>query len=237
VIILALDTSTRAGSVALMSAHTLLGWSSGDPKRIHGERLPGDLLTLLSAHETALHEVEAFAVCTGPGSFTGLRIGLATIQGLALATCRPVVAIPALEALAVAGLKQHPGPHRSRLVVPWMDAHRGEVFTAIYQADHDGAVTEYRPAAVGTTDMLLREWASVLEGSSVLFVGDAVDEARVVIEETLGAEVQMVPSMPPLAPTVARLAQDRAADTATLPHAIRPVYVRRPDAELARDRR
>ena len=236
-IILALDTATRAGSVALMSSHTLLGWSSGDPERTHGERLPGDLLTLLSAHKTDLHEVEVFAVCTGPGSFTGLRIGLATIQGLALATSRPVVAVPTLEALAVAGLTQQSATDRSTLVVPWMDAHRGEVFGAVYQSDRNGVVTEHRPSAVGTTDVLLQEWGSVLREPSVLFVGNAVDQARVAIEDALGAAVQMVPSMPPLAPTVARLAQDRAADAATSPHAIRPVYVRRPDAELARDRR
>ena len=239
-IILALDTATREGSVALRSAHALLGWSSGDSERTHGERLPGDLLALLSAHETDLHEVEVFAVCTGPGSFTGLRVGLATIQGFALATGRPVIAVPTLEALAHAGLEQQPPePHRSTLVVPWMDAHRGEVFGAVYRVDDDGVVTEHCPAAVGTTDVLLQEWAPVLQASPVLFVGNAVEGARVAIADALGAEaeVQTIPSMPPLAPPAALLAQTREANAATSPHAIRPVYVRRPDAELARDRR
>ncbi len=234
-IILALDTATRAGSVALASGDTLLGWSSGDPERTHGERLPGDLLRLLSAHDTDLHDVEIFAVCTGPGSFTGLRIGLATIQGFALATRRPVIAVPTLEALAHAGLDTQPREaHRPALVIPWMDAHRGEVFGAVYRVDHHGVVTEHHCAAVGTTDVLLQEWASVLAESPVLFVGDAVDRARVAIGNAVGGEPRMVPSMPPLAPTVALLAQARAA---TAPHAIRPVYVRRPDAELARERR
>ena len=237
-IILALDTTTRAGSVALVSAHTLLGWSSGNPERTHGERLPGDLLALLSTHETDLHEVEVFAVCTGPGSFTGLRIGLATIQGFALATGRPVMAVATLEALAHAGLAgQPPEVDRPTWVVPWMEAHREEVFGAVYRVDHDGVVTEHHPAAVGATDILLREWAPVLRQSPVLFVGDAVDRARVAIADALGAETQMMPSMPPLAPTAALLAQARAADAATSPYAIRPVYVRRPDAELARERR
>ena len=240
VIILALDTATREGSVALRSAHALLGWASGDPERTHGERLPGDLLALLSAHETDLHEVEVFAVCTGPGSFTGLRVGLATIQGFALATGRPVIAVPTLEALAHAGLEQQPPQgRRPTLVVPWMDAHRGEVFGAVYRVDQDGVVREHHPSAVGTTDVLLQEWEPVLKASPVLFVGNAVDGARLAIADALGAEaaVQTLPSMPPLAPTAARLAQARGADAATSPHAIRPVYVRRPDAELARDRR
>ena len=237
-IILALDTTTRAGSVALTSANTLVGWSSGDPERTHGERLPGDLLSLLSAHETNLHEVEVFAVCAGPGSFTGLRIGLATIQGLALATGRPALTVPTLEALAHAGLAcQPPGGTPPTWVVPWMDAHRGEVFGAVYRVGHDGVVTEHHPAAVGTTDVLLEEWAPGLRQSPILFVGNAVERARVAITNTVGAEAQMDPSMPPLAPTVARLAQDRANDAAASPHAIRPVYVRRPDAELARERR
>ena len=237
-IILALDTATRAGSVALMSANRLLGWSSGDPERTHGERLPRDLLGLLSAHETDLHEVEVFAACAGPGSFTGLRIGLATIQGFALATGRPVIPIPTLEALAHAGLeRQPPGVPRPTMVVPWMDAHRGEVFGAIYHVDHDGVVTEDQPATVGTADVMLRAWAPILRQSPVLFVGNAVDRARDQISEALGTAPPMVPSMPPLAPTVALLAQSRAADAATAPHAIRPVYVRRPDAELARERR
>jgi tRNA threonylcarbamoyladenosine biosynthesis protein TsaB len=240
VIILALDTATREGSVALRSARALLGWSSGDSEHTHGERLPGDLLALLSTHEMDLHEVEVFAVCTGPGSFTGLRVGLATVQGFALATGRPVIAVPTLEALAQAGLEQQPPElHRSTLVVPWMDAHRGEVFGAIYRVDDNGVVTEHCPAAVGTTDVLLQQWAPVLKVSRVLFVGNAVEGARVSIANILGAEaeVQILPSMPPLAPTAALLAQTRGADAATSPHAIRPIYVRRPDAELSRDRR
>ena len=179
-------------------------------------------------------------VCTGPGSFTGLRVGLATIQGFALATGRPVIAVPTLEALAHAGLEQQPPePHRSTLVVPWMDAHRGEVFGAVYRIDDDGVVTEHCAAAVGTTDVLLQEWAPVLQAFPVLFVGNAVEGARVAIADALGAEaeVQMLPSMPPLAPPAALLAQNRGANAATSPGAIRPVYVRRPDAELARDRR
>ena len=152
-IILALDTTTRAGSVALMSADTLLGWSSGDPDRTHGERLPGDLLRLLATHGTSLHDVDLFAVCAGPGSFTGLRVGLATVQGLALATGRRVVPIPTLEALAHAGLEHQPsGGQRPALIVPWMDAHRREVFAAVYQID-GGVLTEYRPAAVGAADV------------------------------------------------------------------------------------
>ena len=80
----------------------------------------------------------------------GLRVGLATMQGLALAMQRQVVAVPTLEALAHAGLERLPsGARRPALVVPWMDAHRGEVFGAVYNVKDDVVSTERQPAAVG----------------------------------------------------------------------------------------
>ena len=205
---------------------------------MHGERLPGDLLELLSELETGLRDVDVFAVCTGPGSFTGLRVGLATMQGLALAMQRQVVAVPTLEALAHAGLERLPsGARRPALVVPWMDAHRGEVFGAVYNVKDDVVSTERQPAAVGAAEALLHDWVPVLRQSPVLFVGDAVERARITIAEALGDRPALVSSIPPLAPITALLAHARAAHAAAEPHAIRPVYVRRPDAELARERR
>lgn len=234
-ITLALDTATRTGSVALASDDTLVGWSSGDPERTHGERLPGDLLACLSSHTTSLADVELFAVCTGPGSFTGLRVGLATMQGFALAAGRPLVGVPTLEALAHAGLRQEatgdPG-----LVIPWMDAQRGETFAAVYHVVNNTVSTEFQPAAAAPAQVLLEALAPALRGARVLFVGDAVEHTRTAIREIIGTDAMLMVSMPPLAPVVALLAHAKAA-VAVGPHAIRPVYVRRPDAELARERR
>ena len=146
---LALDTATRTGSVALASDNTLVGWLSGDPERTHGERLPGDLLACLVAHAVTLADVDLFAVCTGPGSFTGLRVGLATMQGLALAAGRPLVGIPTLEALAHAGLEQGTNEDPA-LVIPWMDAQRGETFGAAYHVENRVVSTEHQPAAAAS---------------------------------------------------------------------------------------
>src|SRR5215212_3020373 len=99
-LILALDTTTRAGSVALVEDERVIDERAGDPARTHVERLPGEILALLAAHRRASSDVDLFAVGSGPGSFTGLRIGIATVQGLALVCGRPVVGIPPLEALA-----------------------------------------------------------------------------------------------------------------------------------------
>ena len=232
---LALDTATRTGGVALASDNTLVGWLSGDPERTHGERLPGDLLACLAAHTVTLADVDLFAVCTGPGSFTGLRVGLATMQGLALAAGRPLVGIPTLEALAHAGLEQGTDEDPA-LVIPWMDAQRGETFGAAYHVENRVVSTEHQPAAAAPAETLLKAWAPMLRESGVLFVGDAVEPTQTAIREIIGPDSILIPSMPPLAPTVALLARARAA-AAVAPHLIRPVYVRRPDAELARERR
>src|SRR5688572_23937355 len=99
-VILALDTSTRTGSCAVLRGDAVLAELPGDAARSHGERLPADLMTVLDRAGVALHAVDVFAVATGPGSFTGLRVGIATMQGLALAASRPLVGVSALDALA-----------------------------------------------------------------------------------------------------------------------------------------
>src|SRR5829696_10078390 len=98
-LLLALDTTTAAGSIALWR-DGLIEEQRGDSARSHAQRLPGDLVALLAAHGLALRDVERYAVAAGPGSFTGLRIGIATVQGLALVNDRLVHAIGTLDLLA-----------------------------------------------------------------------------------------------------------------------------------------
>ena len=94
--VLALDTTERAGSVALVEDGRILLERQGDASRTHGERLPGELAALGAPFSS----IDVFAVAIGPGSFTGLRIGIATMQGLALVNKRSVVGVSALEAHA-----------------------------------------------------------------------------------------------------------------------------------------
>src|SRR5262245_23454403 len=79
--ILSLDTTTRDGSAALVDDDRVVEVRRGDASRSHAERLPGDLLSLVGAHGLTLGDIDVFAIAAGPGSFTGLRIGIATIQG------------------------------------------------------------------------------------------------------------------------------------------------------------
>src|SRR5687767_7395786 len=98
-LVLALDTTTRQGSVALAREGDILGSGAGDAAITHGARLPGDLARLLGQHGLRIADVDLFAVAAGPGSFTGLRIGIATMQGLALGNGKPLAGVSALDAI------------------------------------------------------------------------------------------------------------------------------------------
>jgi tRNA threonylcarbamoyladenosine biosynthesis protein TsaB len=227
-LVLALDTSTRQGSAALVQASGLVEVERGDPRRTHGERLPGDLERLLHRCGFTLRDVDLFAVAAGPGSFTGLRIGIAAVQGLAFANGRPVVAVSGLDALREAADDAAPA-QQARLIATWLDAQRAEVFAALY-----GSTGAVDAATVGTPARTLSRWQSQLQLDDVLFIGDGA----IAYADAIRAAVptaRIMPTVPPLAPVIGRLAIERAAE-ATSPHAIRPIYVRRPDAELARER-
>jgi tRNA threonylcarbamoyladenosine biosynthesis protein TsaB len=228
-IVLALDTTTRAGSAALLRNGDVLAGLSGDPALTHGQRLPGELVRLLDDARIPLAEISLLAVAAGPGSFTGLRVGIATIQGLAVATGTPVVPVSTLEALARAAADRGVGG----LIVPWMDAQRGEVYSAVY--DSTGKHVLLEPSALPPAQTLERIEAFTAS-RPLHFLGDGAVRYAAAIEEALGQRARIDPGVPRLAVPIARIALDDPA-RALSPHAIAPVYVRRPDAELARDRR
>src|ERR1017187_7615645 len=129
-LVLALDTTNRGGSAALARDGGLLG----DPALTHALRLPGDIVRLLERHRLTVGDIELFAVAAGPGSFTGLRIGIAAMQGLALANGRGMVGVSALDALNAALQAALPAAATARVGV-WMDAQRGDVYSALYRGD------------------------------------------------------------------------------------------------------
>src|SRR5213595_1902408 len=98
--VLALDTTTAAGSVAIVDDDRVLAERVGDPSRAQAARLPGDILLALDSCALTISSIDLFAIAAGPGSFTGLRIGIATIQGLALVHRTRVVPVSALRAMA-----------------------------------------------------------------------------------------------------------------------------------------
>jgi tRNA threonylcarbamoyladenosine biosynthesis protein TsaB len=234
--ILALDTTTRPGSAALLRDGRAVEVAIGDPTRTHGEQLPAVLMTLVDRHGLKLRDVDLYAVAAGPGSFTGLRIGIACVQGLALANDRPVVAVSVLEALAIAGGTRDAMPPDETVAV-WMDAQRGEVFAALYAGAIDPATL--RPVAepnVGPPVDILRTWQRDCDALPRVhaFCGDGAVRYMDLIKATLGNDVAVI-EPPPLAGVIGGIAS-RRREAAVHPAAIRPLYIRRSDAELARER-
>jgi len=224
-VILALDTTTRPGSCALMRDGRLLREEAGDVSREQAERLPGDLAALLAVESLSLRDINLLAVATGPGSFTGLRVGIATMQGLAMAIGTPLIGVSALDALAHTGACWQGGAGPAR-VATWIDAWRGEVFAALYEDTREvEAPTVAKPEALLTG----------LGEQPVLFTGDGALAYQGVIRAALGERARFTdPVSPVLAGAVATLAGSAfLAGKRPPPHAITPIYVRRSDVELA----
>jgi tRNA threonylcarbamoyladenosine biosynthesis protein TsaB len=232
-LILALDTSTAAGSAALARDGAVAIVRDGDGSRTHGVRLPLELMTLLGDAGVALSDVDAFAVITGPGSFTGLRVGIATIQGLALARRKRVTPVSAFEALSFWREEIFGVEAEAACVGVWIDAHRKEVFATLYA--EDGRTVLAPPTAL-SPDATIDAWMpAIATGARLQFIGDGALRYADVIRARLGERAILPGVTPSLAAAAALIA---AADPgrAVAPHAVVPLYVRRSDAELARDR-
>jgi tRNA threonylcarbamoyladenosine biosynthesis protein TsaB len=228
--VLALDTTTRVASMALVEDQRVIEERVGDPSQPHSERLPAALIELLHDHGMTPASVDVFAVAAGPGSFTGVRIGMAIVQGLAMVTGRRVVGVSALEALAqLASRTLGPGA----LVGALIDAHRGEVFSALYQVAEaplfsPERLVELAGPLVGEPAATLASWP---RREAMSLVGDGAGRAV-----RLGG-VNAVAQAPALAGAIGRMAIVRASrGEAVHPAAVRPLYIRRPDAELEREK-
>jgi len=221
--LLAVDTASLTGSVALASGEILVAESLLNVRSTHSEKLLQQIDLLLGEAGWTLRDIDVFAVVVGPGSFTGLRIGLATVKGLAQTLNKPVVGVSALEASALAvGTADYP-------VCAFLDARKKEVYTQMFSIGPHGPVAKDVPRVIAP-ELLLREISR-----PVAFVGDGVTVYRDRIKNELG-DLAILPPPP--------LHQRRAGQVAWLAYrgwlggqgvkaaAIVPVYIRPSDAEL-----
>jgi tRNA threonylcarbamoyladenosine biosynthesis protein TsaB len=215
--ILALDTATPAGSVALFDAGHVLSLRTFDAPRQHSRRLFGEIDAVLEDAGCGRSQIDCIAVTTGPGSFTGLRIGLSAAKGLCMGLGIELVAVSTLESLA-ARL-----PFCRLQVCVLLDARRGEVYAAVYDTS-DGCPREVHPPSVDEPDRLLAHWG--LEG--VLFTGDGVDRWADLLATIPGAKLAPPPVRRPCADAVAWVASQRPASTDIDPGSLEPVYLRTP---------
>ncbi len=219
--ILGIDTAVATGSVAIMEDDVLVGEMLLTSRRTHARRVMKSVDTLLSVTEYTLSDLDGFAVSIGPGSFTGLRIGISTVKGLAFALGKPIAAVNTLDALA------NQFPSSNRLICPILNARKGEVYTALYRTDENGAVIRTGDYTVVSPP----DWVCRIT-EPALFVGDGVEEYGSLIKEKLGTLAHFAP---PFLNTIRasvvaclgmeRLKNKESDDAKTLvPFYIRPSY-------------
>jgi tRNA threonylcarbamoyladenosine biosynthesis protein TsaB len=216
-LILAVDTTHEFGSLALLRGPDVLEEMLLHSPEGFGQILFGRLAELLARQAAKISEVDCFAAASGPGSFTGVRIGLACIKGLAEATGKPAVAVSNLAAMAAFGSAA------LRAVV--LDARRGEVYGAVYDACGAAVVPE--------TVMPFTTWLHTLPEGEIEFVSMDFSPFAPALAGTRfgGAPVTTAPRA--LAAAVGRIAhQQWRAGQADNPAALDANYVRRSDAEL-----
>lgn len=229
--VLGIETSTAMGSVAIVESQELRGERRWKTEKGHAERLMEELDHLLEELSISIKALDGFAVTIGPGSFTGLRVGLATVKGLAFVTQRPVIPVSTLEALArnVSG-PLHPACPPDRLVCPLLDAKREEVYAALFRKDEKGQWIRLLPDQVIAPGDLLKQ----LSGPTV-FVGEGVVRYQALIQQRMGEKASFAPAETqwPSAAIVAQigLSSFLRGETAQAKE-ITPLYLRRPDAEV-----
>jgi tRNA threonylcarbamoyladenosine biosynthesis protein TsaB len=226
--ILGIETSTKTGSVAVVSEAGVIAQYSLNIEVTHSERLMATVDRVLKDTGLTIADMGGYAVAIGPGSFTGLRIGLSAVKGLALVTNKPVAAVPTLEALA------WNLPYAAYPVCAMLDARKKEVYAALYRFEGTALVHVMAEAVISL---------SLLHGrisGKTIFTGEASHLFRGDIEKIFGDRAVFAPrsAILPSAATVAEIGlamikSNRQAE----PDSLTPMYIRRPEAEVVWEKR
>ncbi|NWF93170.1 MAG: tRNA (adenosine(37)-N6)-threonylcarbamoyltransferase complex dimerization subunit type 1 TsaB [Syntrophaceae bacterium] len=222
--VLGIDTSTSCGSVGLIDDESIISEYLLNISVTHSERLLGAIQLVLREARIAVEDLDGWAISLGPGSFTGLRIGVSTVKGLALATQKPVAGVPTLDVLA------YQVSFTPYLICPILDARKGEVYTAFYR--YEGSAGLKRASdylAIKPEDLIRKiEERTIFVGSGVTTFGDYLMNSL--------PSLAIIPSSPihlPHGSAVARIGlqlirKGEYLDLATFA----PLYVRPSEAEL-----
>jgi len=221
--ILSIDTSSKTGSVALVDSGHVIADREYAADSGHAEALIAEIDKALKRSKLSLSDIDGIAVAIGPGSFTGLRIGLATAKGLAVSLNKPVVGVSTLLAAAF-NIKIEPG----RLAVPCLNAYRQEVYACCYADGMREVIPELSVSPEGLCDRLEK-----LDGS-FLFVGDGATVYRDLFSKRLGSRFAVSEQKTAATATgVALLAWERfkSNDPDDISR-LAPNYIRKSDAEI-----
>ncbi len=221
--ILSVDTSTTSCSVAIVDKESLVVEITNNRRQTHSKHLMDMINMVIGLSGLGLSDVDGFAVTRGPGTFTGLRIGVSSVKGLAVASGKPVVGVSSLDALALQASTY------SNLICPLLDARRGEVYFSRYRFQDGYLKKEIKEQALSPEDAVrgLNEPCMFLGNGAILY--------KKILLRKLGASAAFAPPFQNTirASTVAHLSLDRflkkdTDDAASLV----PYYIRKPDAIL-----
>ena len=221
--VLGLDSATWTASVGVVDGEQILAERSTPATTSHAVSLVGLIDATLADAGLGIGDLDLMAVSIGPGSFTGLRIGLSVAKGLSLATGVPLVAVPTLEALA------RVARGRSGVICAALDARKGEVYMAAFRDEGETMETVIAPAAVSLDQFLLRL------PSPCTIVGDAIEAYEGRLRPRLGPGVEILPftRVAPRGSVVASLGRRRFAVAGAVSlEVLEPVYIRPSEAEL-----
>ncbi len=222
--ILAIETATLMGGVALTSEDGLLAELRVSVKTTHSEQLMALVDRVLKSSETALREIDAFAVSIGPGSFTGLRIGLSTVKGFSVITGKPVLPVSTLEALA------YQIPFSNHPLCPILDARKGELYTALFRFKESQKIQRLWEDQVRSPSALAEQIShpAIFLGNGLLHYGER-------LKKNLGDKLIFAPKQFwfPSALNIAELARQKWHEGSfDLSKPVLPHYVRRSEAEV-----
>ena len=179
---MAFDTSTRSGSVALLKQDSVLAEILLNSGKNHSESVLPAVGEVLRFSGLQIRDVDLFAVTSGPGSFTGLRIGISIVKGLALAASKPVAAVSTLDALAY-NLFYAP-----MAICPLLDAKKGQIYAAVYRPRKSGAPERAGPEVVADPQAF---FASIRQ--DVIFTGDGATIYVHLMEKMLRGRFYVAP--------------------------------------------
>lgn len=218
--VLALDTATAACSVALLCDGTLRAHRFETMRRGHAEALLPMVETVMAEADLAYAALDLLAVTVGPGTFTGLRVGLAAARGLGLAAGLPIAGVTTLEALAW-GVTS--ATRAGRPLAAVLDARRGELYMQVF----DAALAPLTPPLAVAPETAAR----MVPPGPLLLVGEGADLLAAALGERDGVTVAQTPRLPDAA-SIAALAARRAAAGVLPSEPPRPLYLRASGARL-----
>ena len=173
-LVLHIETSTELCSVALSHGNCCLAVRENSEGRNHATMLTPFIDVLLNESNFSINHLNAVAVSSGPGSYTGLRIGMSTAKGLCYGGNIPLIAVSTLQAMSMGFVQQHDVPV-STLLCPMIDARRMEVYTALY--DKDGRQVKNISAEI-ITEQSFAQW---LDERQIFFFGNGAAKCRTII--------------------------------------------------------